>query len=149
MNANDPLGTVCTVPGATGCTFYVKPNLAAPIADPSNAAFYNAVSALAANPRAQPVDIANVVAIWDTADTNTGFQEWSGVDFNLRYDLHLGALGAVNTGVTGNYQLTQNSQVQAGTPVISYFNGVDRAEGSTSAHGSDGPAQKGKPRGSA
>ena len=123
---NDPLGKVCVATSVqAGCLYYIRPSPNLPITDPTNALFYKMVTAEAANPRSQTFDPTTIQVIWDTAETNTGFSAWSGLDVNVRYDIDLGDLGAWNVGVNGNYQLSQNSQALNGLPIQNFFYGED------------------------
>jgi outer membrane receptor protein involved in Fe transport len=107
---NDPRHTVCTAPGPN-CTFLVRPNLAAPITDPSNAAFLAAVNAILENPRntVNPAQANLILFIRDNAITNIGFREISGLDLESRYDFALGNWGFWNVGWTGSYELTDKN----------------------------------------
>ena len=123
---NDPLGKVCTATSVQGgCLYYIRPSPNLPITDPSNALFYSMVQAEASNPRAQIFNVSTIQVIWDASETNSGFQAWSGLDFQWRYDLDLGDLGAWNAGVTGNYQFMNNMQALSGAPITSTFNGLN------------------------
>lgn len=76
-------------------------------------------SALAAY-LASPVAPANVPSssiqwLFDGAFRNLGSETQSGIDFSASYDADLGALGAWNTGLTGNYALKDTTVLIAGT----------------------------------
>lgn len=126
LDPNDPLGKTCVATSVqSDCLYYIRPSPNLPITDPTNSLFNSMVQKLASNPRAQPFDQSSVQVIWDSAETNTGFQSWSGIDLNARYDFDLGDFGAWNVGINGNYQLTQKSQTYAGLPAQSFFFGED------------------------
>jgi iron complex outermembrane recepter protein len=122
---NDPESKVCTAPGP-GCVYFVRANPNLPITDPSNAEFLKLASAMIFSgiSEVSPADLANVQFISDTALTNVGFEDVSGLDFTGRYDIDLGDWGAWNVGVTGNYKLTNNTQSVSGGPVQSFFTAV-------------------------
>ena len=65
-----------------------------------------------------------VIAI--TGTQNIGFQALNGVDFNLNYDWQMGKvfgfdLGDWNTGITGTYNIKNDSQDTGTSPLISNF----------------------------
>jgi outer membrane receptor protein involved in Fe transport len=67
-----------------------------------------------------------VQVIADTATKNIGFQALDGVDFNFSYDWLMGNmygidLGAWNAGFAGTYNLKNDSQDTATSPLISNF----------------------------
>ena len=123
VNGNDPLGKVCTAPGA-GCDFFIKANPGLPISDPANAEFLALVTGVLTNPKSVVSSdlISNVQFIQDSAQANLGFQQVSGLDFSARYDFDLGDWGAWNTGLTANYPMLNKSQ-SPGLPTINAFVG--------------------------
>ena len=86
-----------------------------------------ATAILANNISTQPVTSASLVSvIADTGTKNIGNQSLNGVDFNISYLWDMGAwngvnLGAWNTGVTGTYNISNKSQDNSFSPVISNF----------------------------
>ena len=119
---NNPESKVCTTPGQ-GCVYLVRANPNLPITDPSNAVFLKLAQAMVFSGISEvaPADLANVQFISDTALTNVGFEDLSGLDFNTRYDIDLGNWGAWNLGLTGNYQLTNKTQSVPGESAVSFF----------------------------
>jgi iron complex outermembrane receptor protein len=118
LNTNDPAGKVCTAPGA-GCLYIVRANPNLPITDPANSTFLALASAVLANPRSvvPPANLGNLQFLQDNAATNLGYHEVNGLDFNTRYDIDLGDLGAWNVGLNGTYKLIDKTQPGPGLPV--------------------------------
>jgi len=110
------LAVVHTAPGDLQCHNNNTPAAALAGGTPGSAAtgcpeFEAMLAKLLADPR-NPVPAAiqtSVLWINDGATANNGFIKVEGVDFNVSYDLDLGALGAWNTGITGTYYLRQLS----------------------------------------
>ena len=120
---NDPVaGKVCTAPGA-GCVFFVRANPNLPITDASNAEFLKLASALTSSGISEisTAALPDIQFIDDVALTNVGYEEFSGIDFNARYDADFGEWGAWNVGVTGNYQLINKTQSVTGQPGVEFF----------------------------
>jgi len=124
INQNDPSGTICTVP-TPGCNYIVRVNPALPITDPVNATFLALTNTVLANPRntTPPANLTNIQFLQDNASINLGYNQFSGIDFNTRYDFDLGDLGAWNVGVSGSYQLMNKTQGSPGAPAIETFTG--------------------------
>jgi hypothetical protein len=83
------------------------------ITAPENAAFKAFVDQIIAtgkaafDPNAVPfVKWVNIVSIGN----NTGWEELSGIDFDIRYDWDMGAWGSANVGMSGWYELRNRSQ---------------------------------------
>ena len=103
---NDPRSTV---------EFLVIPDPSLPITDPVNASFLAIVNQLAGvqtrgGESFDPAIISDVKFIRDTARTNVGFSQLTGIDFNMRYDWDMGNLGAWNIGVAGYYEVGEKRQ---------------------------------------
>jgi outer membrane receptor protein involved in Fe transport len=124
VNVNDPLATICTSP-TPGCVYLVPAVPTKPITDPANATFLNLVNSLVHNPKSlvDPSVVNTIQFISDAATTNLGWQQFSGVDFDARYDIDLGEWGAWNTGVVGSYGLQNKTEAVIGQPVINNYGG--------------------------
>ena len=124
LNANDPSGSVCTVP-THNCEYIVRANPNLPITDPANSTFLALANAVLASPRSvvPPSNLAALQYLQDNGATNLGYHEVSGVDFNSRYDFDLGDLGAWNVGITGSYELMDKTQTTPGTLAVEKLTG--------------------------
>ena len=121
--AYDPLSKICTTP-TSGCSYIVKANPNAPITDPANALFLALVTTEVGSPKST-TDISaipNIQFIQDTATTNVGHKDLTGIDFDARYDWDLGDWGAWNVGATGTYGLTSKQQANPSVPVVDLDN---------------------------
>jgi iron complex outermembrane receptor protein len=112
--------------------FTVIPHPELPITDPANASFLALVQALAAYPSRgggfDPAAIPNIKFISDTALTNLGSRNFSGIDFNGRYDFDLGRVGlnnfgSINIGAAGFYEITDKTRTTPVSPIIDTFVG--------------------------
>jgi iron complex outermembrane receptor protein len=105
--------------------FIVIPNPAAPITDPSNAAFQELVLKTAAHPRStvDPAAIQNIKFIENLAITNVGYLKISGIEFDTRYDFDAGNTGTWHVGFNGVYRLTDERQALPTVPVNDAFEG--------------------------
>ena len=65
--------------------------------------------------------------IHDSANTNLGFVQLEGIDFDIRYDWDWGDWGNWNAGVTGYYEIDYSEQSNPASPVISHYD-TDTAE---------------------
>ncbi|MDE2476889.1 MAG: TonB-dependent receptor [Alphaproteobacteria bacterium] len=124
INVNDPAATICTSP-TPGCVYIVRANPNLPITDPANAEFFKLASALVNSPKwlVDPSALTTIQFINDAAITNLGWQLFSGVDFDARYDIDFGDWGAWNTGIVGSYGLENKTEAVNGTPVINNYAG--------------------------
>ncbi|HEX5279637.1 MAG TPA: TonB-dependent receptor [Micropepsaceae bacterium] len=122
INPNDPAATICTSP-TPGCVYIVRANPNLPITDAANATFLNLVNTLMSNPRSlvDPTALTTIQFVNDAAISNLGWQLFSGIDFDARYDIDLGDWGAWNTGITGNYGLENKTEAVLGSPVIDNY----------------------------
>lgn len=92
----------------------------------STPGFAQMVAATAKLPTAAPQILpGNVSFIEDLANQNLGWLAYQGIDFSASYNIDLGDWGAWDTGVTGNYQLLQQTFFVPGTPVNDFFKGQD------------------------
>ena len=123
-NPNNPLASVCTTP-TPACVYLVRANANLPITDPANATFLALVNAVQSNGRStvQSSAVSNIQFIEDIAVINVGYRQIDGLDFDARYDFDLGDWGAWNTGVTGNFQLKDQSQQLPNLPVNDAYAG--------------------------
>ena len=124
VNANDPANKVCTAAGV-GCAYFVRANPNLPITDPANAVFFALASSVVFNPRGTfpSASLPDVQFVQDSANTNLGYRQVEGLDFNARYDIDLGDWGAWNTGVIGNFRVQDKSQANSTVPVVDTFVG--------------------------
>jgi iron complex outermembrane receptor protein len=113
-NPNDPLSRG---------QYIVIPNPSASIFDPSNAEFLAVVEELAGFQRAEyGSDIFEEIKfIHDSANTNIGFVQLEGIDFDIRYDWDWANLGSWNAGVVGYYELDFKQQSTPAAPVDSNY----------------------------
>jgi outer membrane receptor protein involved in Fe transport len=124
VNVNDPLATICTSP-TPGCVYIVRANPNLPITDPANATFFNLTNALMQSPKSlvDPSVLNTIQFINDAAISNLGWQLFSGIDFDARYDIDLADWGAWNVGVVGNYGIENKTEAVIGQPVIDNYGG--------------------------
>jgi outer membrane receptor protein involved in Fe transport len=95
------------------------PNL--PNSDPCNAAFRQLVadvsSVVTRNQRAPaPQFWDNIKVIEAGFTTNQGISEFSGIDFDARWDFDIANYGTFHVGASGYYELNQRSQDAPGEP---------------------------------
>jgi outer membrane receptor protein involved in Fe transport len=122
VNANDPTAKICTQPTA-GCIYIVRPSPNLPITDPSNASFLALVNSLVLSPVSTvPSSAASAIQfINDSAITNLGWRALSGIDFNARYDIDAGDLGAFTAGIDGTYKFFDKIEAVLGGPISNNF----------------------------
>jgi iron complex outermembrane receptor protein len=117
-NPNDPL--------ARG-QYLLIPNPNASIFDPSNAEFLAVITELQTFLRSEirPEIVPGIKFIHDSANTNIGFVQLEGIDFDVRYDWDWGNLGSWNAGVSGYYEIDFKQQATPVAPVDSNYEGKD------------------------
>src|SRR5262249_14507831 len=66
---------------------------------------------------------AKTLIYWinDGGTMNSGWQTTKGLDFSWSYDWEWEGIGAFNTGMTGTYYLSQNTQLAEGTPIVDFY----------------------------
>jgi outer membrane receptor protein involved in Fe transport len=108
---------------------------------PENAAFKAIVDSLIASGKADfdPTSVPFVKFINISSIFNAkGFEEFSGIDFDLRYDWDMGNLGAFGLSATGYYQLRHRTQAGPGQPInddyTTIIRGTNTVEGANSGH---------------
>ena len=124
VNVNDPLASICTTP-TPGCVYIVRANPNLPITDPANAEFSKLVNTLQQSPKSlvDPSVLNTIQFINDAAISNLGWQLFTGIDFDARYDIDLGDWGAWNTGIVGNYGVENKTVAVIGQPVLDNYGG--------------------------
>jgi outer membrane receptor protein involved in Fe transport len=117
-NPNDPIARQ---------QYIVIPNPNASIFDPSNAEFLAVVEELAGFQRAEfGADIFEEIKfIHDSANTNLGYVQLQGIDFDIRYDWDWGDWGNWNAGVTGYYEVDFEEQANPSAPIDSRYENQD------------------------
>ena len=97
------------VTGAQLCAgMAATPHLCAP--------FQEVVAAVLAHPEMEVPTSVQTLVHWinDGGVMNVGWQTTTGIDWQASYDWEWEGLGAFNTGITGTYYLSQESQVPGG-----------------------------------
>jgi hypothetical protein len=97
------------------------------LATNENAPFLSMIEAIMAAGRFNfsPTIAPDVKFIRDTAITNIGWREISGIDFDTRYDWEIGNWGVWHIGAAGYYQLTSRDQASPILPVSDDYEGVN------------------------
>jgi outer membrane receptor protein involved in Fe transport len=123
--AQNNVGTGPNDPASLG-SFIIAPDPSLPnLATNANAPFLAMIEGIIAQGRFNfdPAIAPNVKFIRDTAITNIGWRELSGIDFDSRYDVDLGNWGSWNIGATGYYELTDRAQGNPFVPVDDVYEG--------------------------
>jgi hypothetical protein len=93
---------------------------------PSNPSFNQFVQNIASLPNASATIIpSGIQVITDGRRKNLGFIRYQGIDFGGSYDWDMGAWGAWNAGVTGNYILERQTKTVPGVPILDDYRGKD------------------------
>jgi len=109
-------------------TFVIRPDLVNPITHPNNAEFLSIIEGMAelgTGTATYVGDLAyeDIKYIQDNANANTGFVEYSGIDFDSRYDWDMGDWGSWHIGAAGYYEMDQTSKGNDAAPEESLYEG--------------------------
>ncbi len=107
-------------------TFIIRPDLVNPITHPNNADFLAVIEGLASLGAGTAtfvgdIPFEDIKFVWDQASANTGFVEYSGIDFDTRYDIDFGDWGTWHIGAAGYYEVDQVSQGNDAAPEESLY----------------------------
>jgi len=96
-------------------TFVIRPFPNLSIFDPANAEFLAVIEGLASlgtgtSTFAGDLPYEQIMFVQDNANANTGFIEYSGIDFDSRYDIDFGNWGTWHIGAAGYYAVDQVSK---------------------------------------
>jgi len=70
-------------------------------------------------------DAEDMVFVFDGNNANVGFIQFTGIDFQARYDWDMGDLGSFNIGTSGYYELDQTQQANDTSPIVSPYGFTD------------------------